>query len=520
MYVFPLPDDLGRNNYFIRFYNGTTELAMLRMTGFGKISFVNTYGSTIDKIRVTIERVNVKVNNIDVFIVPTGKSNALAEGYYAEDGTKRMERLFQSFRAILDFSSETIGGTSKGRGLYNISIPVGAAFKIYVTGNDDGANSYYFNFWNGNTRIATTVSPGKGNRVISLTNTYGSEITGLEMTVQAVNYAATYDILVIKDGDKDVALELDLLKKDVSWLPDFLSVPDYYATMLSTKVSSIRNAMLEADKNGSTFVFITDVHWPDNSQKSPALINYLLQRLPVTDVFFGGDVINGGVPETQIGYFENFGKKMHQAAPRFFPVRGNHENNLNDGGTGFDGDYFYTLLLKYADYMVVPGEYDNYYFDNETTKTRFIVLNTGQGGDHYTSEQSAWLSNILDGMPSGYHAVILLHMAYATASALESGTMSPTMAAAASVADAFNAAGNGKKVEAFICGHLHDDANKVTSGGIPIILTDCDARQTTSGNPQTVGTVNEQAFDVITIDYSGKIICTRIGRGNDRVIEY
>lgn len=518
MYLFP--QDEGRNNYFIRFYNGTTELAMLRMTGYGKIEFTNTYGAVVDKIRVSIERVNVKVYTLDVFIVPDGLYNALVESYYAEGGTKRMERLFQGVRSIFDFSSETIGGTYKGRGLYNISIPVGTSFKIYVTGNDDGANRYYFNFLSGNTRIVSSVSAGNGNRVVSLTNTYGSEITGLEMVVQAVNYAATYDILVINDGDKDVGLELDLLKESVSWLPDFLVVPDYYDTMLSTKVPAIRNAMLDADKNGSTFVFITDVHWPDNSKQSPALINYLLQRLPITDVFFGGDVINGGVVETQIGYFEDFGKKMHQVASRFFAVRGNHENNLNDGGTGFDGDYFYTLLLKYADYLVVPGDYDTYYFDNETTKTRFIVLNTGQGGDHYTSEQSSWLSSVLAAMPTGYHAIILIHMAYSTAADLTSGTMTPTMAAAASVADSFNAENNGKKVEAFISGHLHNDANKVTSGGIPIILTDCDARQTSSGNPQTDGTTNEQAFDVITIDYSGKITCTRIGRGNDREINY
>lgn len=351
---------------------------------------------------------------------------------------------------------------------------------------------------------------------------------GTEFIVSAPNdasYISFYLYRVSVAGTFLVALNYGGFEERVENIEErfdseFEQVPYYYDAMLATKKVSIRSAMLDAGKNGSTFVFITDVHWSNNEKHSPALIGSLLRNLPIENVFYGGDTFNGGAVETQVGYLEDFGKRMHNVASRFFSVYGNHDANYNDGGEGFDGDYFYTMLMKYADYQVVSGDYDNYYFDNPTTKTRFIVLNTGTGGNYYTAEQSSWLSSILSGMGDGYHAIIFLHIAYLTATDLANDTMTPLMASVASVADSFNSLNNGKKVEAFISGHLHDDANKTTTGGIPIILTDCDTRQTSSGNPQTAGTVNEQAFDVITINYSGTITCVRIGRGSDRTITY
>ena len=390
-----------------------------------------------------------------------------------------------------------------------------------------------------NTLIKGTLSQGSavcdGSSVaVCLYDSENTQIARKSITIGAefefsgakdADYISFYIYKVTTYGTFDVLLNYDGIGQDIKDLQkDFGSVaesfPFYYDSMLATKVPSIRDAMLGAGKNGSTFVFITDVHWPNNEKHSPALIGYLLRQLPILDVFYGGDTFNGGVEETQVGYLEDFGKRMHLATSRFFSINGNHDNNYNDGGTGFPGDYFYTLLLKYADYLVIPGEYDNYYFDNQTTKTRFIVLNTGNGGDYNYSAQATWLSEVLSIMPSGYHAIILLHIAYMTAADLANNTMAGVMAAAASVADTFNAQNDGRKVEAFFAGHLHDDANKVTTGGIPIILTDCDTKQTQSGNSQTAGTTGEQAFDVITVDYSGKITCVRIGRGNDRTITY
>lgn len=387
--------------------------------------------------------------------------------------------------------------------------------------------------------IRGTLSQGTGvcdGTSVSV-NLYDSENTlvarkditiGTEFIISAPNdasYISFYLYRVSVAGTFLVALNYGGVEERVENIEErfdseFEQVPYYYDAMLATKKVSIRSAMLDAGKNGSTFVFITDVHWSNNEKHSPALIGFLLRNLPIENVFYGGDTFNGGAVETQVGYLEDFGKRMHNVASRFFPIFGNHDANYNDGGEGFDGDYFYTMLMKYADYQVVSGNYDNYYFDNPTTKTRFIVLNTGTGGNYYTAEQSSWLSSILSGMGDGYHAIIFLHIAYLTATDLANDTMTPLMASVASVADSFNSLNNGKKVEAFISGHLHDDANKTTTGGIPIILTDCDTKQTSSGNPQTAGTINEQAFDVITIDYSGTITCVRIGRGSDRTITY
>lgn len=432
-----------------------------------------------------------------------------------------LQENFEGEKATLDYSTSTIGATYVSKSFVLAKeIATNKAFSLYISTNDS-SNAYYFNFYNSaGTRIGNNIRVGYGSRKIELTNTYGDAISKIELVVSKIVTQTIYEVSLLVDGESNLDIELSELGKNVSWLPNYLSVPSRYNSMLSTKESSIRDAMLEAGDNGSTFVFITDVHWSENSKYSPALINNILQRLPIEDVFFGGDVINGGDAATQISLISDFGQKMHQAAKRFFSIVGNHDFNTNDGGTGFDGDYFYTLLLKYADYQIVSGEYNNFYYDNDRTKTRYIALNTGTGGDYQTAAQTAWLNNTLSAMGTGYHAIILLHIAYLTATDLTNGTMAPTMAAAAAAADTFNAQADGRKVEAFICGHLHDDANKETAGGIPIILTDCDARQSSSGNTQLIDTVNEQAFDIITINYAGTITCTRIGRGSDRTITY
>ena len=519
LYIFP--NDDNRNPFVLNFYNGNTSLFSLHQKGFNKVLLTNTANAIIDKIGVQVQCFDVVMQEpFEIYILKNGEDiNARID--YIDARAELVENCFNAYRGVVDFSKKTIGSTYQGWQIAPLSIPAGTAFKIFIDGEDNDENNIYFNLMNGETALATGIGAGYGGkRVINVVNSYGSEITRIDFSIVTMNVAAIYNVAVLIDGKQDLKIEFDGLKNNLSWLPDFLAVPYYFDSQLQTKEAAIKTAMLDAGKNGSTFVFITDVHWPDNSKHSPALIKHILQRLPIENVFYGGDTFNGGTQAESIGYMSDFGTKMHQAAERFFAIKGNHDNNLNDGGEGFDGDYFYTLLLKYADYQVVSGDYNNYYFDNGMTKTRFIVLDTGQVGDHHTSEQSTWLGSALNSMPNGYHAIILLHIAYGTEADLNNNTPAPTMAAAISVADAFNAQNNDKKVEAFISGHLHNDANKTTSGGIPIILTDCDARQTTSGNPQVVGTIGEQAFDVITIDYSGTITCVRVGRGSDRVITY
>ena len=79
---------------------------------------------------------------------------------------------------------------------------------------------------------------------------------------------------------------------------------------------------------------------------------------------------------------------------------------------------------------------------------------------------------------------------------------------------------------AIISGHTHWDASLTTSQsdyGILTIATTTDAAgyaqngQTGAAEPRTVGTIEEQAFDVVHIDLTArKVYMTRIGGGSDR----
>ena len=75
----------------------------------------------------------------------------------------------------------------------------------------------------------------------------------------------------------------------------------------------------------------------------------------------------------------------------------------------------------------------------------------------------------------------------------------------------------------YFAGHVHADRNLVT-GGVPVISTRCDAREEYTEemrNERVKGTITEQSFDVFTVNKAKrKIYATKIGAGDDRVIDY
>jgi hypothetical protein len=74
------------------------------------------------------------------------------------------------------------------------------------------------------------------------------------------------------------------------------------------------------------------------------------------------------------------------------------------------------------------------------------------------------------------------------------------------------------KIVAVITGHTHRDRYIATTNGVPCVATTTDnAGGESGGIDRTIGTVNEQAFDVVTINlYTRKLNLTRIGGGSDR----
>ena len=312
------------------------------------------------------------------------------------------------------------------------------------------------------------------------------------------------------------------LKADIeaiqTFLPDFKAIPYYYNenNYIQGKLDEVVANVADLGANGIPFIFITDTHWLANAQHSPALVNYITQNSSVQDVIFGGDVIDGGENAKQIAAINDFGKKMNAVSPRFFACFGNHDTNLNDGGTGFNSEVYYALVEKYADNIVNWGNLSYFYCDNKICKTRMVFLDTYKGQSGHTdslNEQISWLNSVLQDCPNDYHIVVFQHSYFHNEN---NDDLVPIVDAIVTTLDNFNLTGKAK-VEAIIAGHMHIDRNATTPGGIPVVLTTCDAAYGQSG----YGTINEQAFDVMTIDYVNRIIkCVRIGRGENRTISY
>lgn len=313
-------------------------------------------------------------------------------------------------------------------------------------------------------------------------------------------------------------------------------IPQYFETQVSSAISTVRNNVFSAGRHGDSFVFITDVHWQTNARHSPSLIKRVLDNVNVGKTICGGDLIGGGTKSDMITLMSDCVSAFRNI-PRFYTIFGNHDSNKI--GTQSSDNYFteeetYALMQKESDFIMEYGDVCYFYFDNPTTKTRYICLDTGEEGTTLSSSQSTWLSSTLNAMPSGYHALIFAHIIYQTTTTWHVGLTTSELARTAfmdsvcTILDTFNSSNADKKVEAIFGGHVHIDCNFSTSGGIPIILTDCDARQTfteTSAGSGTAnhaaGTVNEQCFDVVTIDYTSKTIkCVRVGRGSNRTISY
>jgi hypothetical protein len=281
----------------------------------------------------------------------------------------------------------------------------------------------------------------------------------------------------------------------------------------------VRERDAEIGNTGISFIFITDLHayesW-SNQYFSPLIAKYIVDHSSVDRLIYGGDYINQ--PESKATAINQIYKSVSRC--RVFDnavfMRGNHESNPY--GTGqLTSSEIYAIINKHIEQYVNTGGHNYYYFDNESQKVRFVVLDTGEDGD-IDSTQLQWFTGTVSNLDSAWGVVILSHFAIGSAGKdnradiTESAVVAKVRSAVANI----NAT-----VMCWICGHTHLDlSEKVDS--FPIISVTCDARgaqaSARSTDDRTVGTINEQAFDVFHIDSANKkVYATRIGGGQYNV---
>lgn len=354
-------------------------------------------------------------------------------------------------------------------------------------------------------------------------------------------------ILMCKDGNETITPEeVDTIAETESIYRAFPqsivdgandnTIPSYFLTDINNAIDDARTNLFNTGIDGDSFIFITDVHWQSNEKYSPALVKQIIDNTNVDKIICGGDLIGGGAKASMIKLMSNCVDSF-KSIGRFYSLLGNHDTNKL--GSDSAVDYFtkanaYALMQKESDFIMDYGDPCYFYFDNPTTKTRYICLDTGEESTGLDETQSSWLSSTLASMPSGYHALVFAHIIYQPTDTWHIGLqpseleMTQFMTDVCDILDEFNTNNADKVVEAIFGGHTHIDANFTTTGGIPIVVTDCDARQTfTETSPgsgianHAAGTINEQCFDIITIDYTNETIkCVRVGRGSDRTITY
>ena len=305
--------------------------------------------------------------------------------------------------------------------------------------------------------------------------------------------------------------------------------------------------------NGVSFFFATDCHFYSNAGKSARLINYIQSKTGIELTINGGDMVRAYGTEADIKKDAEAWSEWQATASRtVLAVPGNHDFTIKKseneliGYTLSDG-YRYNVLtrpIETYDNLTLAGPGKNYWYaDNEVQKTRYIGLDVYEmrgGTEHKGWEdnngsktaQLKWLANEALAVKDGWRIIVIQHSPIDSNLQGYIPQVKPVwdiLAAyqnrrSASITNAvddktpfpvdFSSAKG--RIILNLSGHWHHDADAYTDG-ILSVNTFCDAFYNDDPNYTTKrvkGTINEHAFDVVSIDYDAETIkCVRIGAG-------
>lgn len=386
---------------------------------------------------------------------------------------------------------------------------------------EEGAVSMYFDLRTSDGYHAT-IAEGRNNWIF--------DCTFLPEMICFGTGIGTYDdtTLYIEITDLTAIVEDSPLK---DYVHDPYEVPEYFEEELSTAETAINN-YINANKvvNYGTdieaFIFLTDVHWNNNAQKSPALIKHIIENCPVQTVVCGGDIIyshnntkKGAVTEVR----DFIGKITGIPLVEYYGVYGNHDTNSNgntDYNTMFTADeefnLYYSMFaykdnvrFSFQDYdtLTNPITKNDFYFDHPRTKTRYLCLDWK---NPFTPERADWVTSVLS-RDDGYRVIVIYHGIYKHA---DSGSQELEHYQIMPVLEPFK-----DKIVALFTGHTHQDyiGDYYGDGSVPIIITGADMLTP----DKTEGTATEQCIDVAIINYNTSTInLVRIGAGSDRSVTF
>lgn len=311
---------------------------------------------------------------------------------------------------------------------------------------------------------------------------------------------------------------------------DQLEVPSYYMSndYLDNKVARIREVIDSTGGNSDAFFFITDMHWLMNAQNSPSLIKYISERVNIPRIFDGGDRANGINKECNEIMRRCFSGKEYFCIGNHEYINGlvDYDGNVNKNYVANDGALYNEYNSCRDDVNTDHIERGYYYIDNKVQKIRYIVLASFQYGSGsaasggYEDAQLSWFSSAVNGTPAGWHILVLTHFLVSTTLAAYRKRFTDVLT---------NYSGDAIII-GVVEGHTHydnvyssDDTGSTITDGIyhtsalPILAVTSDKNvpwyspddpsvSETYLEDRISGTIKEQAFDVIVVNKTDKVL--------------
>ena len=238
------------------------------------------------------------------------------------------------------------------------------------------------------------------------------------------------------------------------------------------------------------------------------MIEYMMRTLPIDTIVNGGDLFNDG---SYHNFVNDISKKLN--TKRIYSTYGNHEFiNYNT----YNVVAYYNTISNGMVYGDAEKRWG--YADDVDKKIRFINLcsfgERMQETGSYTNpllldEQYNWFVNEALNVPEGFKAIVYTHSLYC-------GDDQTKVLTKHSGADRYiNAIDENK--DNMICvliGHTHWDKIHIGTTGVPYVISQSDRRVPigTEGVwsdinvDRTIGTTNEQHFEVVVIDKTNRTI--------------
>lgn len=356
-----------------------------------------------------------------------------------------------------------------------------------------------------------------------LTSTLASDGTDLvtpvvyELTENEIKSNSSVTIISADKGIVEASCAMGTAKKVEQIeqeIHPFGTVPGYWeegSGYLTSKADAITTLARSCASNADIFYFVTDVHWTLNQKHTPAIIDWLNQRINVPRMFNGGDNADYFKDTAEVSRILR--KVMNNG--EYYMVDGNHEYLQNKT---YDDNFY--ANREFADKAVYgDAERTYYYVDNPASKMRYIILSTygtWNGGVETQrlddADQKAWFANTALAVEDGWTVIVFVHIFSTYTETLITGT--------SAYISAMQAMEHGE-VACIIQGDQHHDYTLyVANDTIPIVCSTCDKNRNVSAQTQDVedyaervtGTINEQAFDVVIVDKTNKDVhFVRIG---------